>query len=77
MVIVAMIAVAVVLVARSNIAAQAVNTDWPALTMTYEIGSPPTLVGGVGQSGTEVRRMDYTSKLDSPLTGFFRTLPVR
>lgn len=63
MVIVAMIAVALVSVARSNVAAQAVNTDWPALTMTYEIGNPPTLVGGVAQSGTEVRRMDYTSKV--------------
>ena len=62
MVILAMIAMAVVSVVRSNVAAQTVNTDWPSLTMTYEVGSPPTLVGGVQQSGTEVRRMDYTSK---------------
>ncbi len=62
MVILAMIAMAVVSVARSNVAAQAVNTDWPSLRMTYEVGSPPTLVGGAKLSGAEVRRMVYTSK---------------
>ncbi len=61
-VILAMIAVAVVSVVRSNVSAQAVNTDWPSLTMTYEVGAPSTLVGGQRQSGTEIRRMDYTSK---------------
>lgn len=58
-VIVTMIAVAVV---RSSVVAQPVNTDWPSLTMTYEMTGSPTLVGGAEQSGTEVRRMDYTSK---------------
>lgn len=62
MVILAMIAMALVSVVRSNVAAQTENTDWPSITMTYEVGSPPTFVGGVQQSGTEVRRMDYTSK---------------
>ena len=62
MVIVAMVAVVVVWVVRSNVAAQPVNTDWPSLTMTYEMKAPPVSVGGMEQTGTEVRRMDYTSK---------------
>ena len=62
MVIVAIIAVAVVLTVRSSVSAQAVNTDWPSLTMTYEVAGPPVLVGGEEQSGTEVHRLEYTSK---------------
>ena len=62
LVIIAIIAVAVVAVIRSNVAAQSANTDWPSLTMTYEIKGPSTLVGDTEQSSTEVRRMEYTSK---------------
>ena len=54
--------VSVVSVIRSNVAAQSVNTDWPSFTMIYEIMGSPTLVGRTEQSGTEVRRMEYTSK---------------
>ena len=62
MVVVAMVAVAVVMAIRSNVAGQPVNTDWPSLTMTYGTGAPLTLVGDSEQTGAEVRRMDYTSK---------------
>jgi hypothetical protein len=62
MVVVALVAVAVVFAVRSNVSAQPVNTDWPSLTMTYEIAGQSVLVGSEEQSGTEVRRMEYTSK---------------
>jgi hypothetical protein len=62
LVIVVMIAMAVVFAIRSNVAAQSVNSDWPSLTMTYETTGQSTMVGRTLQSGTEVRRMEYTSK---------------
>ena len=62
MVILAIIAVAIVSVVRSNVSAQAVDTDWPPLTMSYETVASATFVGGAAHPRTEVRRMDYTSK---------------
>ena len=62
MVVVALVAVVVVFAVRSSVSAKSANTDWPSLTITYEIAGPPVLVSGKEQSGTEVRRMEYTSK---------------
>lgn len=64
MIAVALIAVAVVFTIRSGVAAQPIDSDWPVLTITYETGGASAFVSGEEQTGTEKRRLDYTSKND-------------
>ena len=53
---------AAALAGHVDIAVQSASTDWPPLTMTYEVPGAPAMVGDEALSGTEIRRIDYASK---------------